>query len=334
MLTGNVLLIGGSGFLGRATIRRAKREHWPCDFTIYSRDETKQWEVKNRWPDVRCVLGDVARDIDRLAAVMQGHETVIHMGAVKYIPEAEWNVEETVVVNIDGSRNVIAAAKIAGVQNVIGISTDKACAPLNLYGATKMVMERLFTEANRVGKRATKFATVRYGNVLGSTGSVIPLFARQIEEFGECRITDARMTRFWLSVDEAIDLILLALGEMQERPGVTLVGLNPAMTITDLARAVWQIERDMFDPAVGKLVYTGMRPGEKLHESLFNEQEAPRAYSLKDGAGELRGYGLVPATDKPVMEPGIPTEGYSSNNPIRWLKPSDVTSLILDAREV
>lgn len=334
MLSGNVLLIGGSGFLGRATIRRAKRDGWPCSFTVYSRDETKQWEVKNRWPDVRCVLGDVARDLDRLMAVMSGHDTVIHMGAVKYIPEAEWNVEETVRVNIDGSRNVIAAAKAAGVENVIGISTDKACAPLNLYGATKMVMERLFTEANRVGKRATRFSTVRYGNVLGSTGSVIPLFARQIEEFGECRITDSRMTRFWLSVDEAIDLILLANREMAIRPGVTLVGLNPAMRISDLATAVWMIERP--GDANVKLTYTGMRPGEKLHESLFNAQEAPRAYGLYAGsrAEELHGYGLVPATDKPVNEPGIPAEGYSSDNPIRWLAPRDVIDLILDAREV
>ncbi len=330
MLQGNVLLIGGSGYLGRGTIRRAVREEWPANFTIYSRDETKQWQVKNRWPQVRCVLGDVARDLDRLIGVMTGHDTVIHMGAVKYIPEAEWNVDETVRVNIDGSRNVIAAAKAAGVKKVIGISTDKACAPLNLYGATKMVMERLFTEANR-GVGNTVFGTVRYGNVVGSTGSVIPLFEQQMRELGYLKITDRRMTRFWLSVNEAIDLILWGLDEIEERPGVTLVGANPAMNIIDLATAVL---KTLGKHDVGSFMrFTGMRPGEKLDESLFNAQEAPRAYPLFNGA-DLKGYALIPATEGPVNMAGVPADGYTSNDPIRWLSEKEMIDMIIDAREV
>lgn len=322
MLSGNVLITGGSGFLGRAILRKARDENWPANFTIYSRDETKQWEVKHKYPGVRCVLGDVSHDLDRLTAVMQGHDTVIHAAAVKYIPEAEHNVSETIDVNIVGSRNVAIAARFAGVKTVVGISTDKACGPLNTYGMTKGLMERYFSEANRMGH--TKFVTVRYGNVVGSTGSVIPIFKRQLQEDGEFKVTDNRMTRFWLGVNDAIELILWSHNSADEQPGSTFISRCPAMKIVDIAEAVWLMEGRKGDVPV---TYTGIRPGEKLHEALFNEQEAPRVKAI----GEM-GYILEPATETGVRLPD--RMSYTSDRPFIWLTPDNMIALIKDAENV
>lgn len=321
MLKGNILLTGGSGFAGRAIIRRALKEKWPARFTVYSRDETKQWDLKHRYPDVRCVLGDVARDLDRLISVTQGHDVVIHLGAVKYIPEAEWNVSETIDVNIIGSRNVAIAARAAGVQTVVGISTDKACGPLNTYGLTKGIMERLFAESNRMG--ATKFVTVRYGNVVGSTGSVIPVFRQQMEEKKRIEVTDSRMTRFWISVDEAIDLILWSLKLADKNPGSTFIPFCPAMKITDLAKTIW----NMYGSEEPNILYTGIRPGEKLHEALFNEQEAPRITQIGQ-----EGFILAPATSKGSNTPDM--MAYTSDHPRVWITEKKMVELIKDAETV
>lgn len=321
MLSGNVLITGGSGFLGRAILRKAKQENWPANFIVYSRDETKQWELKHRYPDVKCVLGDVSHDLDRLISVMTGCDTVIHAAAVKYIPEAEHNVFETINVNIEGSRNVSIAARAAGVKKVVGISTDKACAPANVYGMTKAIMERLFAEANRMGM--TKFVTVRYGNVVGSTGSVIPVFKRQIDDDGVIKITDSKMTRFWLGIDEAIDLILWAESKAAEKPGHTFISACPAMKIVDLAEAVWKSHgRYPGSPAIS---YSGIRPGEKLHESLFNVQESSRVKKAS------KGFIMSPATEVG----GLPDWAeYSSEHPNKWLNVSEMVELIKDAESV
>lgn len=333
MLTGNVLITGGSGFLGRGIIRRAKAEGWPARFTVYSRDETKQWELQHRWPDVRCVLGDVARDLDRLIGVMNGHDTVLHAGAIKYIPEAEKNVAETIEVNVVGSHNVAVAALAAGIETVIGISTDKASAPLNTYGMTKALMERLFSEFAQRGR--THFATVRYGNVVGSTGSVIPVFEKQIKEAGEIRITDERMSRFWLSVDDAVDLIQMAMEIAKHFPGATVIGENKAMTIKDLAKAVWQLHWHNYEES-GAISVMGIRPGEKLAESLFNAQEAPRAMrsqsSLFGGMGA--GFILLPPTAAACNDPLVPAQGYSSDAPVGWLTADEMVKMIREARSV
>lgn len=333
-LSGRVLITGGSGFLGRAILRRARQEQWPATFTIYSRDETKQWELKHRYPEVRCVLGDVARDLPRLIAAMTGHETVIHAAAVKYIPEAEWNVFEAVEVNVDGSRNVALAARAAGVETVVGISTDKASAPLNLYGATKMVMERLFSEANRLGP--TRYVNVRYGNVVGSTGSVIPLFRRQIAEDGRISVTDPRMTRFWLGVDDAIDLILWAHENAQERPGWTFVDACPGMAIIELAATVWEMERRLTIAGESvPIAFTGIRPGEKLAESLFNDQEAPRVQHVYGRIKDREGFLLAPATERGRLpDIDISCAAYSSDQPVRWLDRAEMAALIRDAAGV
>jgi UDP-N-acetylglucosamine 4,6-dehydratase len=321
MLTGKCLITGGSGFLARAIYRRARRENWPVEFTCYSRDEAKQWQLARVYPGVHCVLGDISRDLDRLTAVMAGHDTVIHAGAVKFIPEAEWNVSETIDVNVNGSRNVAIAARAAGVKKVIGISTDKACAPLNTYGMTKALMERYFGEADRMGD--TRFVTVRYGNVVGSTGSVIPVFKQQIEDKGELKITDNRMTRFWLSVDEAIDLILWANDCASEYGGQTFINPCPAMKIVDLAEAVWYLTGQSKDIRIN---YTGIRPGEKLHEALFNEQEAPRVSIIGQ-----KGYVMAPPTAKPTIPDMM---AYSSDHPRRWISVDEMQELIKDAESV
>lgn len=320
LLSGNILITGGSGFLGRAILRRAQIENWPAKFTIYSRDETKQWELKHKYPTATCVLGDVARDIDRLMAVMAGHETVIHAAAVKYIPEAEHNVFETIDVNIVGSRNVALAARSVGVKTVIGISTDKACAPANVYGMTKAVMERMFSEANRMG--STRFITCRYGNVVGSTGSVIPVFRKHIEEYGEVRVTDSKMTRFWLSVDEAIDIIVSAHDLASIYPGYTFIPSCPAMKIVDIAEAVWSMKYPEIPP---NITFTGIRPGEKMHESLFNEQEAPRIGKWK------LGFALAPAIEK-THQPEI--WDYTSQHPNHWMTQEEMIKAIKDAELV
>lgn len=259
-LEGNIFITGGAGYLGRGIMRRVRCESWPCRITVYSRDETKQDICRQRYPEHRYILGDV-RDRDRLETAMLGHDIVIHAGAIKYVPEAEHNVEETLKVNVDGSRNVIQAARHAGIKQVIGLSTDKATAPVNTYGATKMLMERAFQEQHC----DTIYKCVRYGNVVGSTGSVIPFFQRQRRELGRITVTDPDMTRFWMSVDEAIDCILFALEH--GGPGGVIVPRPRSMRIGALA--------DVIADGV-PIEYIGARPGEKTHEELIHYQESVR----------------------------------------------------------
>lgn len=320
MLQGKVLITGGSGFLGRAIIRRAEREKWPCQFTVYSRDETKQDELKHKYPAVNCVLGDVSRDLDRLISVMHGHDIVVHAAAVKYIDAAEYNIFETIDVNIKGSQNVTIAARAAGVDTVVGISTDKACQPANIYGLTKGVMEKIFVEANKNTK--TRFVTCRYGNVVGSTGSVIPKFRKQLAETGGFQVTDSKMTRFWIGVEEAIDLILWAQQSAYVEPGRVFIPFCPGMTTLDVAKAVWQ-EAGRTDPI--KVNYTGIRPGEKLHESLFSPQEAPRVWQIGD-----KGFIMVPA----IEETHFPDMMEYTSNHAKPLKIEDMLYMMKDAELV
>lgn len=319
---GTILITGGAGFLGRGILRKAKREGWPNKLIVYSRDEMKQWELKQRYPEVTCILGDVARNVDRLMAVMAGVDIVIHAAAIKFIPEAEHAVFETIDVNIEGSRNVTVAARASGIKTVVGISTDKACGPLNVYGMTKAIMERMFSEANRMSK-STNFITVRYGNVIGSTGSVIPVFKQQIQNYNEVRVTDNRMTRFWLSIDEAIELIEESVKRSEDYSGHTIVPACPAMKIVDIAKAVLEME----GRSQSEIVYTGIRPGEKLHEALFNEQEAPRTKSIGRNL-----YAIRPATEVGTIAPEMMC--YTSDHPSRWITVAEMIAQIKDAETV
>lgn len=321
MITGKLLITGGAGFLGRGIIRRIQRENWDAEVTVFSRDETKQWDLQHRYPSVRCVLGDVC-DEDQLAAVVAGHDIVIHAAAVKYIPEAENNVAVCTAVNVQGSLNVARAAARASVRACVGVSTDKACAPLNTYGATKMLMERIFSEANRWSE--TRFMTVRYGNVMASTGSVVPVFRQQLRDTGEMRVTDPKMTRFWLSVDDAVDLIDQALTVPSER-GAVVIPACAAMGIPQLAQAVWEEYGRAGGPLEAPIKFMGPRPGEKLSEQLYNEAEHTRIY-VQDGY-----FYLSPTTrilSASHRAAGIIRTSYDSAEPSRWLSTEEARKMM------
>lgn len=263
----NILITGGAGFLGRGIMTRLWGRGYK--FIVYSRDETKQ-DICRRSYHAEFVLGDV-RDKIRLATTVMKYDvdTIIHAGAIKYIPEAEKNVNECISVNVDGSRNVAEVAMACEVETVVGISTDKACEPVNVYGATKMLMERVWQEL--AWSDATKFVLTRYGNVVGSTGSVIPLFQRQIQE-GLVRITDPFMTRFWISINQAVDLILLA---MDEESGSLVVPKAQSMNLGDLADSLIQLSGKR-----PKVEIIGARPGEKKHENMIHQYESVRARNV------------------------------------------------------
>lgn len=301
----NVLITGGAGYLGRGIMRQLP----DYDYVVYSRDETKQDICKRSFPNANYVLGDI-RDITRLSHTLMKYDvdTIIHAGAIKYIPEAEKNVEECISVNVDGSRNVAEAALACGVERVVGISTDKACEPINVYGATKMLMERLFREYGLIGE--TKFTITRYGNVVGSTGSVIPLFQRQIEA-GRITITDPYMSRFWISLNQAVELIGWAL---EADSGQMIVPKAQAMTIGDLADALIEISGkiQVFKEVVGP------RPGEKSHENLIHKYESVRAQDQ----GQFYVIG-----DKVVGEPFV----VSSGNPEVWLSREQLEKYMAEA---
>lgn len=307
VLKGKVFVTGGSGFLARAIYRRAESENWDCEFTCYSRDEEKQAHIAREFDNVRCILGDV-RDLHHLTGHVWGHDTIIHAAAVKFVPEAERNVLEAIKVNIDGARNIIRVAGRQGVKRVIGISTDKACLPVNVYGTTKMLLERSFAEANRMGL-TTRFVTVRYGNVVGSTGSIVPLFRRQMKERKRVTVTNPDATRFWLSVDAAVNLILFALGNIEDHPGGVFVSECPSMKIGDLARLI---------AGEAPVDIIGMRPGEKAHETLIHRMESPRTEWLED-------YVVVsPAT---VSGRGEVWE-YTSDKPKAWVTNEEMLQMI------
>lgn len=262
MMAGSVLMTGGTGTLGQAIVGRAIREGWDCSFTIYSRDEIKQQHMKRTFPQCRYVIGDVA-DYDTLEKVMAGHSTVLHLAAFKHIPAGETNVGAVLQTNVIGSWNVAKAAIRQNVETVLGISTDKACKPINTYGASKMMMERIFQEHDRAG--LTAFHLCRYGNVLTSTGSVIPAWRKQHEHGEPLTVTDPQMTRFWLTVEQAVDVALLALSEPR---GTVTIPRLPSMAMGDFASAVF--------PGCAT-VAVGMRYGEKKHEDLLADAETGRA---------------------------------------------------------
>lgn len=263
MLTGNIFVTGGSGYLGRAIVRQAIKDNWPCRFTVYSRDPMKQAVMKREFPSVRYILGDVA-DYDSLRKAMIGHDIVIHAAAAKHIPEMEWNVQSGMESNWTGSVNVAVAAEHNNVKQVVGISTDKACHPVNAYGASKMLLERIFQEYNR--NELVSFHLTRYGNVLASTGSFLVDWRRKAKEQGYVDATDPDMSRFWLSVEQAVSLIVLALSEPS---GTITIPLLPSLTMRRMEEYAM--------PAGTHFKYTGLRPGEKRHEELLTDEEAPFA---------------------------------------------------------
>lgn len=277
MLSGNVFITGGAGFLARAIYRRARAEDWPCKFTAYSRGDATHAKLRELYPEVRTIRGDVAdENVELLASHMQGADYVIHAAATKYVDLGELAARNTVRINVDGSQRVIDAAVRAGVPRTVAISTDKACQPVNVYGMSKAIMERLFQEAGDLYE-GCGFTAVRYGNVVGSTGSVATVFERQIREAGTIRITDPRMTRFWMGVDEAINLILFALVDAE--PGTVVIPRPRAADIVTVATAAWGVARlrGLVAAETPQIDTVGVRPGEKRHEALMHAEEASRA---------------------------------------------------------
>jgi len=261
-----ILITGGLGSFGQKFVEVVLRERGPKSVRIFDNRELAQVEVERKLndPRVRFFLGDV-RDKGRLKRAMNGVDIVVHAAALKHVPVCEYNPIEAIRTNIDGSVNVIDAAIDSSVERVINISTDKAVQPVNLYGATKMVAEKLFVQANSYsGGRKTIFSCSRYGNVVGSSGSVVPLFREQAQK-GEITVTDEQMTRFWITLEQGVNFVIKCIEIM--KGGEIFVPKIPSMKIAELAEAI-------APKAKRKII--GIRPGEKLHEVLLTEEETGR----------------------------------------------------------
>ncbi len=280
-----ILVTGGTGSFGKKFVETVLQKYKPKKIIVYSRDELKQYEMQHKWPDnnespMRYFIGDI-RDYKRLEMAMYGIDIVVHAAALKQVPAAEYNPFEAVKTNIIGSQNVIDAAMSRGVKNVIALSTDKAAAPVNLYGATKLTSDKLFIAANNYkGKNDIKFSVVRYGNVMGSRGSVIPFFKRQ-KKSGTISITDRRMTRFNITINHGVNFVIECLKIMWG--GEIFIPKIPSYRITDIAKAV----------APGsKIKFIGIRPGEKIHEEMITETDSLNTAEFKNY------YVIMPSTDQ------------------------------------
>lgn len=307
----SILVTGGTGSFGRKFIATLLRDYQPARVVVYSRDELKQFEMQQEF-NARCMryfLGDV-RDRERLTQAMRGVDFVVHAAALKQVPAAEYNPTECIRTNVNGAENVIHAALENGVAKVVALSTDKAASPANLYGATKLLSDKLFVAANNiVGRSATRFSVVRYGNVVGSRGSVVPFFEKLIREgAGELPITDPRMTRFWIRLQEGVDFVIKAYARMYG--GEIFVPKIPSLRIVDLALA-------MAPDLPHKVV--GVRPGEKLHELMVSRDDSLNTLEFADH------YVICPAirfveqrayARNGIGEQGVPVEAgfkYSSD---------------------
>lgn len=271
-----ILITGGTGSFGHHFVNYALKYYKPKKIIIYSRDEYKQFVMDNQYKEYRDVLrffiGDV-RDVSRLQMAMKGTDYVIHAAALKQVPACEYNPNEAIKTNINGAMNVINASLEAQVRKVIALSTDKAVNPVNLYGGTKLVSDKLFCAANAYsGLTGTRFAVVRYGNVAGSRGSVIPFFQNIINS-GEKKlpITDYKMTRFWISLEQGVELVIKALKEAHG--GETFISKIPSFKVIDLAEAML--------PGCEKME-VGIREGEKLNEIMVTREDSPHTYEYKE----------------------------------------------------
>jgi UDP-N-acetylglucosamine 4,6-dehydratase/5-epimerase len=316
----SILITGGTGSFGKSFIQRLLSECSPARIVIFSRDELKQYECRGQFgddPRLRWFIGDI-RDQDRLNRAMHKIDYVVHAAALKQVDTAEYNPWEFVQTNIIGSRNVIEASIDAGVKRVVALSTDKTSSPINLYGATKLTADKLFITGNHYAAAyPTRFSVVRYGNVMGSRGSVIPFFSKLAKEGKSLPITDLRMTRFFITLPQAVDFVLESFELMQG--GELYVPRIPSMKITDLAQAI----------APGsKMHNSGLRPGEKLHEEMISPEEGRRALRIGERfvlQPDLASWGYK------APEHGVPVpEGfsYTSDNNDQWFTQADITKII------
>ncbi len=324
MLNGKTILItGGTGSFGKAFTKYVLTHYDPKKIIIYSRDEFKQFNMANDFKEykdkLRFFIGDV-RDIERMKRAFNGVDYVIHAAAMKQVPACEYNPNEAIKTNIHGAQNVIEASLDCGVKKVVALSTDKAVNPVNLYGGTKLVSDKLFIAANAyTGENDLSFSIVRYGNVAGSRGSVIPFFDDIIQKGGkELPITDYRMTRFWISLDEGVQLVIKALEEA--KGGETFISKIPSFKITDLAEAMLP---GCVKPEVG------IREGEKLHEIMITVEDSMNCYEYD------KHYIIYPQMVWQNRKKANPTgkkveEGfsYSSGNNTEWLSVEEIRERI------
>lgn len=315
-----ILVTGGTGSFGKKFIQTVLEKHNPAKVIIFSRDELKQHEMRMagfNQPILRYFIGDV-RDQDRLRRAMQGVDVVVHAAALKQVPACEYNPKEAIKTNINGTSNVVEAALDAGVKKVLALSTDKAVNPVNLYGATKLAAEKLAVQSNAyAGGRETRISCVRYGNVVGSRGSVVPMFLQQ-RESGKLTVTDERMTRFWITLEQGVNFVIRCIEQMHG--GEVFVPKIPSTTIVDLARAI---------APKAEIEFIGIRAGEKLHEVLISEDEARSTVELDDM------YVVQPATSPwfgyEWEDEGKPLPDgfrYASNTNQEWLTPEQIEAIV------
>ncbi len=321
-----VLVTGGTGSFGKKFVEIMLKDFQPKKVIVYSRDELKQYEMQASGfahPSLRYFIGDV-RDRERLMRAMHGVDVVVHAAALKQVPACEYNPMEAVKTNIMGTSNVIEAALDAGVKRVMALSTDKAVNPVNLYGATKLAAEKLAVQSNAYAAgSATRYSCVRYGNVVGSRGSVVPVFLKQREN-GKVTITDDRMTRFWLSLEQGVRFVIHCIEQMEG--GEVFVPKIPSMKVIDLARAI---------APKAKIDIIGIRPGEKLHEVLISEDEARNTVELEKlfvvQPAEAFWFGYSWQERGKLLSDGF---RYSSDNNAEWLDVEGIKKYIAPFEEL
>lgn len=330
-LDGKVILVtGGTGSFGRRFIETVLRRYAPRKVIIYSRDELKQsdmqLEMREQFDEatygkLRFFLGDV-RDRERLTLALRGVDIVIHAAALKQVPAAEYNPSECIHTNVLGAENVVWASLSNGVKQVVALSTDKACNPTNLYGATKLASDKTFVAANNLsGDIGTRFCVVRYGNVVGSRGSVVPLYRRLLAQGAtELPVTDPRMTRFWITLNEGVDFVLSSLTMM--RGGEIFVPKIPSMAMPDLVKAM--------SPDAGMKV-VGIRPGEKLHEIMISADDARATVEFADRYAiepNFAEFGREPYSEADSARRVAEEFSYSSDNNQDWLSPEGLLAML------
>lgn len=329
-----ILVTGGTGSFGRTFVRMTLERYKPRKLIVFSRDEMKQEDMQREFDDnpaLRFFLGDV-RDKDRLKRACQGVDYLVHAAALKIVPTAEYNPFECIKTNVLGAMNIIDSAIDTGVKRVVALSTDKACNPVNLYGATKLCSDKLFLAGGAyVGDAATRFSVVRYGNVMGSRGSVIPFFQKLAAAGREIPITHPDMTRFMISLDQGVELVYTALQDAIG--GEIFVKKIPSMRVVDIAEA---IAPDLSTKIIG------MRPGEKLHEQMISVEDSPHTYEFSDYYKIIpswsiprNGNTVIIECDSPQADAAKPVGtgfSYSSDSNDWWLSPTDLRQM-LDAAQ-
>lgn len=320
-----ILITGGTGSFGRALVRTVLSRYQPTKLIVFSRDEMKQYEMAHEFSDtdypcVRYFIGDV-RDVDRLEMAMRDVDIVVHAAALKHVSAAEYNPFECIHTNVMGAENVVKAAIRSGVTKVIALSTDKAASPINLYGASKLASDKIFVAANHLSAGKLSFAVVRYGNVVGSRGSVVPLFRRLIAEGAEnLPITDKRMTRFWITLTQGVNFVLSSLTTM--KGGEIFVPKIPSTRMTDLARVM---APDL------PIRVIGIRPGEKLHEAMITQDDSRTTISLPDRYIIQPSLGFWKKQIKSVGDALPEGFSYASDTNDEWLDDAALGRLLNEA---